>query len=114
MPALLRFVESFDFFKKCDRLRTDSSLRFMQPNVRKCSIEPSVFVFAIRKAREPSVVSPIRRSKVATKTRRQHPSSKRRTGVSGESLRGAAMLESSPEKFQEQPLEQSRLISNAR
>src|SRR5882762_9305426 len=50
----------------------------MQPHVRKGSILPSIFVFAIRKARKSSVVPPIRRSGITTKARRKQSRCKRR------------------------------------
>jgi hypothetical protein len=50
----------------------------MQPDIRKGSIRPSMLVFAIRKPREPSVVPPIRRSKVTAKARRQQSCCNRR------------------------------------
>jgi len=50
----------------------------MQADVWKGSVRLSIFVFAIREAREPPIVPPVRRGKVTAKTRRQHPSSKRR------------------------------------
>src|SRR5258708_40310321 len=50
----------------------------MQPHIGKAAIRLSVFVFAIRKSRESSIVPPIRGCKVTAKTRRQQSCGKRR------------------------------------
>src|SRR5882757_3620124 len=50
----------------------------MQPHVRKGSILPSIFVFAIRKSRKSSIVSPVRRTRITAKARRQQSCCKRR------------------------------------